>query len=50
MLHVSGADGAALEQTISPFRLPGYEWSRIPPGLEDVFIQLMDQAQDNFPK
>lgn len=48
MLHVSGSDAAALERAISEFRAPGYEWTRIPPGLEDVFIQLMENAQDNF--
>jgi ABC-2 type transport system ATP-binding protein len=47
-LHVSGREAAALEATISRFGAPGREWTRIPPGLEDVFIGLMDQAKDNF--
>ena len=47
MLHVSGGDAAALEQAIAPFR-NDYEWTLIRPGLEDVFIHLMDQSKDNF--
>ena len=43
-LHVSGDDGAALEQALAPFRTPDYQWQRIPSGLEDVFIHLMDEA------
>ncbi|HXQ81703.1 MAG TPA: ABC transporter ATP-binding protein [Opitutaceae bacterium] len=47
-LHVSGRDTAALEATIAGLRGPGREWAQIRPGLEDVFIGLMDQAKDNF--
>jgi ABC-2 type transport system ATP-binding protein len=47
MLHVSGGDAAALEQAIAPFR-KDHEWTLIRPGLEDVFIHLMDQSKDNF--
>jgi ABC-2 type transport system ATP-binding protein len=43
-LHVSGDAAAALEQAIAPFRTPDYEWQRIEPGLEDVFIHFMDEA------
>jgi len=49
MLHVSGGDAAALEQSIAPFR-SDHEWTLIHPGLEDVFIHLMDQSKDNFAK
>ena len=45
-LHVSGDDAHALEDAIQPFRRPGYDWQSIRPGLEDVFIHLMDRAQD----
>jgi ABC-2 type transport system ATP-binding protein len=47
-LHVSGEDAAALEQAISPFRRPPYEWKQVRSGLEDVFIHLMAASQDNF--
>ena len=47
-LHVSGGDPAALERAIAPFRRAPYVWTRIPSGLEDVFIHLMDEAPDNF--
>lgn len=46
-LHVSGADGAALEAALAQYRdRPGLEWRRIAPGLEDAFIRLMQQARD----
>lgn len=48
MLHVSGSDAAALDRAISDFKTSGYLWTPIPPGLEDVFIQLMERAPDNF--
>jgi len=48
LLHVSGEDPVALEKAIAPFRIPPYEWRRVEPGLEDVFIHLMDQAPANF--
>jgi ABC-2 type transport system ATP-binding protein len=47
-LHVTGRDFASLEATIAGLRSPAHEWRRITPGLEDVFIGLMDQAKDNF--
>jgi ABC-2 type transport system ATP-binding protein len=48
VLHVSGTDTALLEQSIAPFReQPGCRWTPIQPGLEDVFIQMMEKARDN---
>ena len=47
-LHVSGHDAGVLEATITAVRDPRHEWRRIPSGLEDVFICLMDHAEDNF--
>ena len=47
-LHVSGDDPAALENAIAPFRNDPYQWKHVRPGLEDVFIHLMDKSQDNF--
>lgn len=44
-LHVSGTDHAGLEEALAPYReRPGLEWQRIEPGLEDVFIRMMDGA------
>ena len=41
-LHVSGKDGAKLEQGIAPYRArPGFAWVKSSPSLEDVFIHLM---------
>ena len=48
-LHVSGRDAAALDAAIAPYRLrPGLEWKHSEPSLEDVFIDLMSRARDNF--
>jgi ABC-2 type transport system ATP-binding protein len=48
-LHVSGRDSAALEAAISPFRKrKDLDWKQSEPSLEDVFIDLMGKARDNF--
>ncbi|MEO7728593.1 MAG: ABC transporter ATP-binding protein [Burkholderiales bacterium] len=48
-LHVSGTDEAALDAALAPLRSrAGTVWTRAQPGLEDVFIRMMDDAQDNF--
>src|SRR3954447_22391410 len=48
-LHVSGRDEAALEAAIVPYReRPDLIWTRSNPSLEDVFIDLMSKAKDNF--
>jgi ABC-2 type transport system ATP-binding protein len=48
-LHVSGHDSAALEGAVAPYRgQPGLDWQRAAPSLEDVFIDLMAGARDNF--
>ena len=48
LLHVSGSDAESLEQSIAPFRIEPYSWQQISPGLEDVFIHLMESSKDNF--
>jgi ABC-2 type transport system ATP-binding protein len=47
-VHVSGADRAALEAAIQPYRHEPWRWTEVKPNLEDVFIHLMGQAEDNF--
>ncbi|ETR75726.1 multidrug ABC transporter ATP-binding protein [Afipia sp. P52-10] len=48
-LHVSGRDAEALETAIAPYRSrQGITWQRGEPSLEDVFIELMNRAKDNF--
>ena len=37
-----------LEAAIQPYRGKGYRWTEAAPTLEDVFIQLMGQSQDNI--
>ncbi|MEO8114475.1 MAG: ABC transporter ATP-binding protein, partial [Phenylobacterium sp.] len=47
-LHVSGTDRKALEAAIAPWRKAPFTWREEAPTLEDVFIHLMGQAEDNF--
>ena len=47
-VHASGTDRRALEAAIAPWREPPWRWSEVEPTLEDVFIKLMGQAEDNF--
>jgi ABC-2 type transport system ATP-binding protein len=48
-LHVSGSDPARLEASLAPFRAdPDLHWTRSEASLEDVFIQMMGRAPDNF--
>lgn len=47
-LHVSGRDGTALGGTARSFAGSGLLWEKVEPGLEDVFIALMDSTKDNF--
>jgi ABC-2 type transport system ATP-binding protein len=47
-LHVSGRDAAKLRASVSPWMTGDYRWTQIQSGLEDVFISLMDTAEDNF--
>jgi ABC-2 type transport system ATP-binding protein len=48
-LHVSGRNAAALEAAIAPYRArTGLTWTPSEPSLEDVFIELMSRAKDNF--
>ena len=48
-LHVSGPDAVALEQAIAADRKrDDLHWTHIDASLEDVFVQLMDSATDNY--
>ena len=48
-LHVAGRDAAALDAAVARFRAePELSWSLSQPSLEDVFIDLMSRARDNF--
>jgi ABC-2 type transport system ATP-binding protein len=48
-LHVSGSDATKLEEAIAPFRREPYHWEQVAPGLEDVFIHLMQKNQTAGP-
>ena len=48
-LHVSARDKDALDNAIKPYRDDRtLEWEESSPSLEDVFIDLMAHAKDNF--
>jgi len=48
-LHVCGRDAAKLSAAIAPYRQRGdLVWAASEPSLEDVFIDLMSKARDNF--
>lgn len=47
-LHVSGRKPDALKAAIEVAGDNRYKWRQIDPDLEDVFIYLMEAAQDNF--
>jgi ABC-2 type transport system ATP-binding protein len=48
-LHISARDKGTLEAAIKPYRSdPGFKWTASEPSLEDVFIDLMSRAKDNF--
>ena len=47
-LHVSGHDAPLLEATLATLPAGGLGRQAIPSSLEDVFISMMDRAQDNF--
>ena len=48
-LHVSGRDANKLAAAIKPFRArKELDWKPSEPSLEDVFIDLMGRARDNF--
>ncbi|WP_108682586.1 ABC transporter ATP-binding protein [Methyloceanibacter sp. wino2] len=49
-LHVSGRDPKKLDAAIAEAKKEdgAYRWRQGEPSLEDVFILLMDQSQDNF--
>jgi len=47
-LHVSGKDEGELDAALAPYRRPPFKWTRTQPTLEDAFIHLMSQSEDNF--
>ncbi|MFN3234603.1 MAG: ABC transporter ATP-binding protein [Gammaproteobacteria bacterium] len=48
VLHVCGHDIEKMKMAISPFQKSPFEWKQIEPSIEDVFINLVGQTEDNF--
>ena len=48
-LRVSGRNAEKLRASVSQWMTGAYNWQPIESGLEDVFVSLMETAQDNFP-
>ena len=48
-VHVAGRDEALIDAAIAPYRHhTTLTWKRVDANLEDIFISLIGQAQDNF--
>lgn len=47
-VHVCGRDKEKLQKAIAPFDSPDHHWRAMDPTIEDVFLNLVDQSQDNF--
>lgn len=47
-LHVSGEQETELRKAVEPWMKASYRWKQVESSLEDVFISLMEQSQDNF--
>jgi ABC-2 type transport system ATP-binding protein len=47
-LHVSGRDAQRLDAAVAQCQRPGLRWQRAHSSLEDVFIDLMGRAKDNY--
>ncbi len=47
-LHVSGRDAEKLDAAVAQHQRADVEWQRAQPSLEDVFIDLMSRARDNY--
>ena len=47
-LHVSGRDAEKLDAAVAQHHRAGLDWQRAQPSLEDVFIDLMSRARDNY--
>lgn len=46
VLRVSGTDAALIEHSIAPFKTAEYQWQKITPSLEDVFVALISDVDD----
>jgi ABC-2 type transport system ATP-binding protein len=47
-LHVSGRDAEKLEEAVAQHQGADLTWERAQPSLEDVFIDLISRARDNY--
>lgn len=50
VLHVSGTNDELMERSIAPYKTAEYQWQRLEPSLEDVFIALINNVADQREK
>lgn len=50
VLHVSGTNAELMDRSIAPYKTADYQWQKLEPSLEDVFIALINTVADQREK
>ncbi len=46
VLRISGTDAELMERSFAPYKTAEYQWQKIEPSLEDVFVALINDVDD----